>query len=438
MRRSLIVVIAGGVFATGCAEAPVELPVIAQRGSAIINGSVDNSGNYEDVVAMFTSVSKCTATIVAKQEPYAFVLTAAHCVDDNAPMIVIQGVDHDAPSAIQYNVQDYLIHPGYNQSVNDFAMIRIVGAGPSTPTRAVLTPAEDNLTNGTPVTHLGYGVIDTGPNPDTGTSQRNITTGTVISTSSLTITFDASSSGVCFGDSGGPNIHNATGKVAGVNSAVAGNSCNTQSFSGRASAVLDSFITPYINNAPPPPVDCDGCFEAATTGSGSCIGAVNTCLNDSACGSLVSCFNGCNTQSCINTCSQTYAAAVPLYNAIFSCVCDSACMTECENASMCTTNTPPPTTSSIVSSSIAADAAAATAGAGGGGVGGMGAGATDPSSGSGENKGWVPGDAEDENIQGNLLSTACTLGDPRSHNDWAWLLLSLAGIGAARRRRNPR
>jgi hypothetical protein len=432
MRLSLIpFAVLASLVASGCSEAPVELPVVAKLRSPIINGSVDNSGNYEEVVAVFTNMSKCTGTIIDKDEPFAFVLTAAHCVDDNAPEVVIQGVDHDSGSAIQYTVQDYAIHPGYNGSVNDFAMLRVTGAGSSTPTRAVLTPAEDNLDSGSHVfTHLGYGVIDTGPNPDTDTSLRHITTGSLSDTSSLSLTFNATSSGVCFGDSGGPNIHNATGKVAGVNSSVGGNSCNTESYSGRASAVLNTFITPYINNAPPPPVDCDGCFEAATTGNGSCSSQVNACFDNNTCDALVQCFNTCTTNSCIQNCSSMYSAGMPLYDAIFSCVCDSACMTECENASMCTGGTVPPTSTSVANSAVAANAAAATTGVGGGGAGGAGGAA--PSTGT--SQGWFPGDAENLDPKGTLAN-ACAFDGSKSRDGWAWLALCALGVATRRRRR---
>jgi hypothetical protein len=436
--------VAGSALALGCSDAAPPPPDVGDQQAPIINGSVDNSGQYEDVVAVFGAMSKCTGTIVAKQEPYAFVLTAAHCVNNGAPQVVVQGVNHDNPTAT-YNVQDYAIHPGYNGSVNDFAMIRVTGAGPSTPVRAVLTAGEDNLGFGSQVTHLGYGNI--GANPEVSTNQRHITTGQVIGTTNLTLTFDASSSGVCFGDSGGPNIDNTTGKVAGVNSSVSTSSCNGESYSGRASAVLSTFIQPFINNAPPPPVDCDGCFEAATTGNGACISSVNACFGNSACSALVDCFNNCSTQTCINQCAQTHSGGVSLYNAIFDCVCDTACMTECENDSMCTSPDPPPaTSSSVAQSSVAADAAAtsSTSGVGGAtGAGGAGVGGSAQSTGTGTDGNYYAGDADDEDPDG-VLVTSCTfdsgnIDSGRHSGGWAWLVLG-AGLGAAliRRRRRDR
>ena len=422
----------------GCSDGGPSQPTrVADVQEPIINGSVDNSGLYEDVVAVFGAMSKCTGTIIGKDEPYAFVLTAAHCVEDSPPQVVIQGVDHNSGSSIQYSVDDYAIHPGYNGSVNDFAMIRILGAGPSTPVRSVMTSATDNLGFNSQVTHLGYGVI--GANPDVDTSLRHITTGRVVNDSTLTLTFDASSSGVCFGDSGGPNIDNASGLVAGVNSSVSSGNCNGQSFSGRVSAVVDTFILPFINNTPPPPVTCDACFDAATTGNGACSSQVSACFQDATCSTLVDCFNDCQTQSCVQQCANTHSGGLPLYNAIFDCVCDSACMDECDGSATCSGGTAPPTSSSVSQSSVAADAAATTttASAGGGtGVGGAGgAGAAPSSSGSGDN-GFFAGGEEDQDIDGNIIQAACAFDGSNGDADWAWLIAAAAvGIVLRRRRR---
>lgn len=426
MRRAHLsfVAVATVALAGGCSDAPVDLPPITESESPIINGQLDTT--HQAVVAVLGGNSACTGTIIDVQPPYAFVLTAAHCVDD-PPQVVRQGDDYDSGSAIQYNVQEYLAHPGYNDSVNDFAMLRVTGASASTPVMAVMTPAEDNITDGRQCTHVGYGVTQGGNNPPNN-SQRRRTTGIVVDTTSLTLTFNGMSSGVCFGDSGGPNIDNTTGKVAGVNSSVSTGQCNGYSFSGRASAVLNSFIIPFINNAPPPPVDCDGCFEAATTGTGDCMGAVNACFNNSTCEALVSCFNGCTTQTCINNCANTHSGGLDLYNAIFDCVCDSACMTECESASMCQGGGGgPPTTTSVAQSSVAADAAAT---AGVGGAGGAGAGGAPPTTGAG----WFPGNAENADPDGVLLTSGCGFRGTGSR-DASWIALALALGGLARRRR---
>ncbi len=433
MSRSPLLLAAAGasLLLSACSEAPIELPSVTESESPIINGSLDTT--HQAVVAVFSGQSACTGTFVHVAPPYAFVLTAAHCVDDDPPEVVIQGNDYEASNAIQYNVQDYLEHPGYNGSVNDFAMVRVTGASAATPFIPVLTPAEDNITNGRQCTHLGYGVINTATNPDTGTSRRHITTGTVVDTTSLTLTFDASSSGVCFGDSGGPNLDQVTGKIAGVNSSVSTSQCNGYSFSGRASAVLNSFILPYINNAPPPPVDCDGCFEAATTGTGACMGAVNACFNNNACSALVSCFNGCTTQTCINNCATTHAAGLDLYNGIFDCVCDSACDTECESASMCQgSGGAPPTTSAVAQSSVAADAAAAS-GVGGAPTGAGGAGGAPPTTGSGDD-GRFAGNANNQSPKGEILSSTCAFGGSAG-DDLSWLAFAAAGAALCRRRR---
>ena len=434
MRRFYLLLAASAALAVGCSDAPIDNPVVAESESEIVNGQLDTT--RQAVVAVLSSQSACTGTIIDVQPPYAVILTAAHCVDD-APQVVIQGNDYNSGSAIQYNVVEYLAHPGYNGSVNDFAMVRVTGASASTPTMAVLTPAQDNVANGQVLTHSGYGT--TNPNGSGNNTQRRFTTGQVVDTSNLTITFNAMSSGVCFGDSGGPNI-TSSNAVAGVNSSVSTGNCNGYSFSGRASAVWNSFILPFINGTPPPPVDCDGCFEASTTGNGSCTGAVNACFNNATCSALVQCINGCTTQTCVNNCAQMHSGGVDLYNAIFECVCDVGCATECMDAPMCQGGGgAPPNGSAVANSAVAADASSSAAsGMGGatngaGGAGGAGIGGAMASNGAGN--GYYAGDTPDGSPDGFVLSSGCAYGQ-RGGSSWSWLALAgLAFAFVTRRRR---
>lgn len=425
-------VISCTLLATACSPADDgewhEDTAVAQ--DEIINGSVDNSGQYEEVVAVFSNMGKCTGTIIHNAPPYAFVLTAAHCVNDHAPQLVLQGTNHDNPTAV-YPVDGYDSHGGYNGSVNDFAMIRVIGAAAATPTRDVLRSFEDNIGAGRTVTHLGYGVINTATNPDTGTTQRHITTGTVSNTSSQTLTFDASSSGVCFGDSGGPNIDQATGKVAGVNSYVGGGSCATYSVSGRASAYWDSYILPFINNSPPPPTTCSGCSQATTVGLGACRDAMNTCQSESACNSLADCLEGCSDDACADQCVVWYSAGATLYEGVRACLCNNACTSECATHAVCTADLAPDT----MSTSAAATSSAAAGGATG--AGGATAATGTTGAGAANGSGFVAGDSEDADPSGTLLSSGCAFGHSREGGDPqdTVLFLAIGAIGAIARRR---
>jgi MYXO-CTERM domain-containing protein len=410
------------LLASACSDAPTFQDDTAEAHAAIINGAVDNSGQYEEVVAVFSASGKCTGTIIHKELPYAFVLTAAHCVDDDPPLIVVQGTNHDDQNAIRYTVDGYDYHNGYDGQFNDFAMVRITGAAAATPTRDVLRSFEDGLSPGAPVTHLGYGVINTATNPDTGTNQRHITTGTISNTSSLTLTFNAASSGVCFGDSGGPNIDQATGKVAGVNSYVAGSTCATSSTSGRASAYWDSYILPFINSSPPPPTNCAGCSVATTTGLGSCTSEMNACLGDTACASLSRCIEDCTTDACAAQCVQWYSAGTNLYEGVSACLCDAACTSECGTAPVCTVNLSPETTTSSA-------AATSSASAGGAGSGVTGAG------GATSGTGFHAGDSEDADPLGTIVTSGCAVGgDGNGNASVLWLALGALGIATRRRR----
>jgi hypothetical protein len=427
VERGLGVVCALALVA-GCSDGPRSVPIpIGKIEDPIVGGTLDHT--HQAVVAVFGSSSACTGTIISKAEPYAFVLTAAHCVDD-APQQVIQGDDYNDSGSIVYNVDDYLADPLYNMSVHDFAMVRIIGAGPATPVIPAMTPAQDNLTDGTPVTQLGYGNI--GTTPTVSTSERHTAPGTVVDTTTLTITFDFDShdSGVCFGDSGGPNLSTGTERVAGVNSSVSTSECDGLSFSGRVSAVYNSFIQPYINMVPPPPADCNGCFEVATTGNGGCTDDVDACFDDSECNALVGCYNGCSTASCYQGCTDDHPGGIPLYNAIFTCVCTSACATECADASMCDPGEggAPPTTDAVAQSSVQSSAEAGPGS--GGGVGAGGAGGAAPSSATG----WFAGDADNENPKGTILTSGCSQRGGAEAGGWLIAMAAVA-LAAARKRR---
>ncbi len=313
-----------------CGTSPDAEPEdVDQKSEPIINGSPDLT--HDAVVAVLGSNSVCTGTFVSKVGGYGYVLTAAHCVVD-APQQVLQCQDYNSASCnIAYNVDDYQQHPNYdNQSgLYDFAMIRVVGAGAATPTLPTMTAAQDNLAAGTQVDIIGFGQTQNNPN----NSQRNHVVRAISSTSALRLFYDnqGANGGMCFGDSGGPDL--ASGVVAGVHSSVSG-SCSGTGVSSRVSAA-ESFITSYIAGGPVGAMTCDQCFESSTSGVGACTGAVQQCFDDASCAALVQCLNGCSTQACADQCVSANSGGVPLYSAIYDCVCQTGCSTECASAAMC-------------------------------------------------------------------------------------------------------
>lgn len=416
---------------TASSTAPEHLDISRE---AIINGAPDTT--HTAVVTVTGGMSACSGTIIQTNGSTGFALTAAHC---GQPQYVIQANDYQSPSAIVYPVTDFLAHPSYNQQVYDFMMVAFTGAGSSTPVIAAMTSAEDNLSPGTQVRHVGYGL--SGPAPGTQNSIRRQIVGTLSQLSSLTISYQQPNGGPCQGDSGGPQLTTSgPERVAGVTS-FGTQGCAGTGVSGRVSAVYDSFIMAYINNTPIGNMTCNQCYEAATTGVGTCMGAVDACFANATCSALVQCFNACTTQACINACANQHSGGVALYDAISQCVCSSACLAECGDEPFCQS---PSTTTGAGPATVGATTGV---GAGGAGSGPTGAGAG--------TEGWIAGNAANVDPEGSVVSSACSvrgrgmavvsglgsgLGGARGRSDWAilWLLGPIATASWWRRTRRRR
>jgi secreted trypsin-like serine protease len=237
----------------GCADFEDELvdrEAIDVADSEIINGTPDTT--HQAVVALFSQQSGCTGTIIHTNPPAAWILTAAHCFGNGAIQVAVIGNDYNDPNQVM-SVVDYQIHPQYNPNSQnlefDFAILRTSGASSSTPVIAAMTPAEDNLVSGTPVEHVGYGLLSS--SPEISTSVRHHAFGNLNQVASVQISYAQPNSGPCSGDSGGPNLADAGGgqRVAGVVS-FGDQECEQIGVSGRASSVYNSFIVPFIGEDP--------------------------------------------------------------------------------------------------------------------------------------------------------------------------------------------
>jgi hypothetical protein len=382
----------------------------------VINGTVDNT--HPAVVAVAGGNSACSATIVHvdAQSGIGHALTAAHC---NGMQVVLQGVDYNDPDAT-YPIIDAEDHPNYNQQVYDFQMVRFNGASGQTPVIPAMSPAEDNLNEGTQIRHVGYG--RSGPPPGQDNSVRHQFVSVIDQLDTLMMYYPFNGGGTCFGDSGGPQLTLQNERVAGVSSFVFGNDCDQGGGSGRVSAVYDTFIVPYINNAPIGPQSCDGCTQWATTGQGACVGQVEACFQNADCDALLGCFNGCSTSSCYQTCISQHPTGYSIYEQIFTCVCQTACPAECGSEPFCQGGSS--------SASVVSVSASAGPGSGGGaGVGGAAAstgigGAVDPGD------GWRAGNLANEKYES---SSSCEL--RRGARRSAWLVIAAAlGLALGRRR----
>ena len=408
------------VLASGCAEpAEQDDPVqVGQQSEAIINGTPDTT--HPAVVAVLDYSSACSGTIIHTDGNIGHVISAAHC---GGPVQISQGTDYSNPDYV-YPVLDYEIHPNYQSAPNfDFMIVRIASVGPGTPVIPAMTAGQDNLNGNTQIRHVGYGKA--GPAPGSNNTIRREFTGEIWQLNNLTFNYHTPNGGPCSGDSGGPQLTLGTERVAGVTS-TASQGCQGMGTSGRISAVYDSFIMDYINNTPVAPVNCGMCEYYALMGQGACVGALDACLNDTACSALRDCLDECSTVSCKQICFIQHADGLSLYSDINDCICDTACVTECSGESTCESG------SSSSSSSSGTGGGAAGGGEPIGGAGGAGTSSSgDPSEG-----GWTAGNNDGQGGS-MVVDSSCTTTTPgRTATHLLWLLaLGLATAVGARSRR---
>jgi len=216
----------------------------ATIGEPIIHGAVDTTHGAVVAVINTTMGFSCSGTVIAVDGVTAVVLTAAHCAPAD---IVLTGDDYATPTAT-YAVTDILVHPAYNDQnfLFDYSLMRIAGVPVDLPSIPALTPAEDALAVGDPLTLVGYGVTSA-----TGSSNtiRHHFAGTVDQLTLTSIGFSNATGGTCSGDSGGPALTTGTERVAGVTS-YGDINCEAFGFDGRVSSVYDSFIAPYLTGVP--------------------------------------------------------------------------------------------------------------------------------------------------------------------------------------------
>ena len=256
-------------------------------------------------------------------------------------------------------------------------MVTFSGAS-AAPVIPVMTPAEDDLVAGSALEFVGYGVTEF----DNNNTVRYHVDGEVNDVDPLVFDYFQNDGGPCSGDSGGPSLSLVGGqeRVSGVTSY--GGDCWQDGVSGRASAVYNTFIAPYMSGNPPPP-GCDQCAQDAQQG-GACSNAVQQCGNLPACVDLVDCLNDCPAadaacqQACANQAGQ---AAVDAYTAIIDCICDNACVQECATECGGSSSSSSTSASSSGPSSAASTGAGPGPGAGGGASTGVGVGGAGTSSG---------------------------------------------------------
>lgn len=313
---------------------------VGRSSSAIINGTLDTA--HPAVVALILAKGNqnglCSGTIVKKdvQRGIGWVATAAHCVADVPPTLVVQAEDLTSPSALRYDVIDFKADPRYSGRAGDYdyAMVRIAGVDASTPV-IPLTGAPDGVVggvSGTRVTSVGFGrtTLIESTSSDQNTQRRSVSK-RIDQTTSLLISYDMRSDGICQGDSGGPVLVGAVGseRVVGIHSFVE-NDCDGRGYSMRVEAGLSFFETELSKALPSE--DCSLCQKRANSGMSECVAMEASCLADENCKGYYECLSAGKKRA---DCFKKYPLGEGPFNATANCVCGRACTEQCEGSSAC-------------------------------------------------------------------------------------------------------
>jgi MYXO-CTERM domain-containing protein len=312
-----------------------DAPTTGTVTSPIINGNLD--ATHPAVVMLYlegaSGAGLCSGTIVKvdAQRHIGWVATAAHCVDEVPPELVLQTDDFEKPDSIKYQVLDYKADARYVNTGNpyDFAMVRIGGVDAQTPV-IPLTGATDGLTTGTAVTSVGFG--RTSESDQDMNSQRRNVSKTLGSVTTTKIAYEMSTKGICQGDSGGPVLA-GTGvneKVVGIHSYVEGGCVGGNGYSGRVSAGL-TFYNGELTKALPDDT-CTTCEKIALSGKLECAVMNDACLKDKDCKGISDCIKSGKTEA---VCAKQFPLAEGPYKAAVNCVCQKGCQTQCATDATC-------------------------------------------------------------------------------------------------------
>jgi V8-like Glu-specific endopeptidase len=203
----------------GCAE-EVSIPETGSRGSAIVNGAVDN-GHPAVGILHSANLQACTATLVGKRT----VITAAHCVTtENPPYSLLSPVNFylGGFNGMKHIAAQVIVHGSYaggNQS--DIAIVRLAQDVSGVTPMKVATAAPKL---GETVDLVGYGKTgeDAG---EFGTKRHAVNSIGKVQTQTFSVYGAGGAKGnLCNGDSGGPTFANRGGQeeLIGVHSTKGG------------------------------------------------------------------------------------------------------------------------------------------------------------------------------------------------------------------------
>lgn len=274
MKSTIVAALAAasiGVLA--CEKAPTS-PEVASRPSFITHGTLDGDA-HPAVVLIVMDVAGvpsflCSGTLIAP----TFVLTAGHCAGEPGEFSAIrifteadvQNGENNFPFIGPNSVEAiaWASHPEFTEAaffLHDAGMIQLASPVVLPASEYGRLPTANQLDalkpgNRTRFTTVGYGLQRINPVKFEGAIVRMVAEPRLVQsnkpnsgTFSLLISSNASTGGICFGDSGGPTFLGSTSVIAGVNSFVRNGNCVALGGAFRLDRqdVLD-FITGFMDS----------------------------------------------------------------------------------------------------------------------------------------------------------------------------------------------
>lgn len=211
----MLLAASGLAACSGPAGDLVDQPAIAPLEQRILGGSIDNAHPEVMLLASRTGFL-CTGTVIHVEAETAFLLTAAHCVTEEAArggvvtipanqFLVVPGTDF-AESTRAFSVDAVSVEPNYDGSfaASDIAIVRFFfGNAPAPTAIPPLSSADDALAENDQLLLVGYGQTEADA---ANTERRRVERSIEALDEELVAYSQEDGKGACFGDSGGPGL----------------------------------------------------------------------------------------------------------------------------------------------------------------------------------------------------------------------------------------